>query len=276
MKPPPLDYLRPETLGGALDALRAGPEVTVIAGGQSLLPMLSLRVTSPSLLVNLARLPELRLSEAAPDAMRIGAATTHAEIEDGKVPDPSRGMMAAVAAGIAYRAVRNFGTIGGAVALSDPAADWPACLVALGAAAILAGPERERRMPVADFVLGPYTTALQPREVVLAFEIPALGPQARWGWKKLARKRGAYADSIGAVVRPGLGAAPRVVLGATGDRPWLLDRVSRVMTEQALSRPVLREVITDEIRTFDPSIDSYRLRCHVAMVERAIFEASAP
>jgi len=276
MKPPPLDYFRPETLADAVEALRLNPDHVPISGGQSLLPMLNLRVTGPAAVINLARLPELRTAVAGAGTVRIGAAITHAEIEDGKVPDPSRGMMPKVAAGIAYRAVRNFGTIGGAVALSDPAADWPACLMALATSALIVGPASERRMQMEALILGPYATALEPQEIITEFEIPTLGPDARWGWRKLARKQGAYADSIGAAVWPGNGAPPRIVFGANGDRPVLLTAVSSALSRRPdLAGAELRAVVMEEIHSFDPGADTYRLRCHVATVERAITQASA-
>jgi len=126
MKAPPVDYIRPRSLTEALDLLaNAGAEGRVIAGGQSLVAMMNLRLASPGLLIDIARLPELLTVVDHADAVTLGACVTHAAIEDGRVADPSHGLMPRVAATLAYRAIRTRGTIGGSLALSDPAAEWP-------------------------------------------------------------------------------------------------------------------------------------------------------
>ena len=112
--------------------------------------MLNLRVALPDLLVDLGALQELKEVAATPDTIRIGALTTHAAIEDGKLPDGFSGLMQKVASEISYRAVRNHGTIGGSVALADPAADWPGCLMALGAQVRISGLKGARTEPVSD------------------------------------------------------------------------------------------------------------------------------
>jgi aerobic carbon-monoxide dehydrogenase medium subunit len=157
MKAAPFDYVAPKALAEASAAL-ASEGATAIAGGQSLLPMLNLRVALPALLVDIGGLQELKELAATPDNIRIGALTTHAAIEDGKLPEAFSGLMQRVASTISYRAVRNHGTIGGSVALADPAADWPGCLMALGAQVRIAGLKGTRSQPVSDFVLGQYST----------------------------------------------------------------------------------------------------------------------
>ena len=156
MKSAPFDYVRPKTVAEA-SALLAQDGVTTaaIAGGQSLIPMLNLRAAQVDLLVDLSRLDELKAVSETPQSLQIGALTTHAAIEDGKIPDRFDGLMRRVAGTISYRAVRNHGTIGGSVALADPAADWPGCLIALGATVRIAGRNGTRQQPVADFVQGP-------------------------------------------------------------------------------------------------------------------------
>jgi CO/xanthine dehydrogenase FAD-binding subunit len=145
MKPAAFEYSRPDTLSEAIRLLgEADGSATPICGGQSLLVLMGLRLTMIDRLVDISRLPELReLRNGSRDAF-VGASTTHAAIEDGRIPDPSAGLMARVASKIAYRAIRNLGTIGGSVALADPSADWPACLIALGAEVSIAGPDGQR------------------------------------------------------------------------------------------------------------------------------------
>ena len=137
--------MRPRSLTEAVDLLaHASVEARVIAGGQSLVAMMNLRVASPGLLIGIARLPELLGVANHSNAVRLGACVTHAAIEDGHVTDPSHGLMPHVASTLAYRAIRTRGTIGGSLALSDPAAEWPAVLAALDAEVILYGPSGRR------------------------------------------------------------------------------------------------------------------------------------
>ena len=143
MKSSPFEYVRPKTVAEASTLLaQDGVDTAAIAGGQSLVPMLNLRVAQIDLLVDLSRLEELKVVAKHRTRLQIGALTTHAAIEDGKIPDRFGGLMRRVAGTISYRAVRNHGTIGGSVALADPAADWPGCLIALGASVRIAGRER--------------------------------------------------------------------------------------------------------------------------------------
>ena len=118
---------------------RRGANTAAIAGGQSLMPMLNLRVALIDLLVDISRLDDLKAVTETPDSVWLGALTTHAAIEDGKTPDIFNGLMRRIAGQISYRAVRNHGTIGGSVALADPAADWPCCLIALDATCAIVG-----------------------------------------------------------------------------------------------------------------------------------------
>src|SRR5262249_32489343 len=147
MKAPTVDYVRPESLAEAVYRLgHAQGEARVIAGGQSLVAMMNLRLASPGLLIDIARLPELAAVAEDSDAVTLGACVTHAAIEDGRVPDPSRGLMPRVAASLAYRAIRTRGTVGGSLALSDPAAEWPTVLTALYAEVAVRGPNGQRSL----------------------------------------------------------------------------------------------------------------------------------
>ena len=145
MKPAAFDYVRPASLADAIALLAQGDrDAQLMAGGQSLVAMMNLRVAAPDLVIDIGRLDELKAVSDAPDHVSFGACITHAAIEDGRVPDPSRGLMPRVAASLAYRAVRTRGTLGGSLALADPAADWPTVMAALDAELILRGPRGER------------------------------------------------------------------------------------------------------------------------------------
>jgi carbon-monoxide dehydrogenase medium subunit len=220
MKAPLFDYARPRDVAEAVKLLAQGGRAA--AGTQSLGPMLNLRVSHPSLLVDVRHLEELRSSAETEDAVTLGACVTHAEIEDGRVPDPTGGFMASVAANIAYRAVRNRGTVGGSLAHADPAADWPSALTVLGATAIVAGREGRREVPVESFTTDIFTTVLAADELLVAIRIPKRSPRARYGYWKFCRKAGEFAQAIGAALHdPETGESRRVV-GALNGPPRLV------------------------------------------------------
>jgi len=224
VKPAAFDYKRPATLDAALEILaEAGPAGRVIAGGQSLGPMLNLRLSRPGILVDITGIPELREAARDDDGVVLGACVTHASIEDASVPDATNGVLARIAGGIAYRAVRNRGTIGGSLAHGDPAADWVTTLAALGAEAIIASASGERRAPVAGFLSGAFETGLKTGEILRGVHIPLRAKDARWGYYKFCRKTGDFADAMAAVlVDPETGGA-RTVIGATHGRPIVVD-----------------------------------------------------
>jgi carbon-monoxide dehydrogenase medium subunit len=210
MKFPAFDYARPDSLDAAL-ALLSG-EAGVLAGGQSLSPMMGFRVARPDKLVDVSRLAALRTIAPEPDGtLAIGAGVTHAMIEDGALPGPLGGFLAKVAGGIAYRAIRNRGTLGGSLCQADPAADWPCVMAMLGAELVLRRVGGERRVPVRDFLLGHLTTAIEARELLTAIRIPSQ-PGARFGIAKSTRKLGEFAEAIAAArLAPG---EARVTIGA--------------------------------------------------------------
>jgi carbon-monoxide dehydrogenase medium subunit len=215
MKAAAFDLASPATLA-EVSALLAQPGAMAMAGGQSLGPMLNLRLAAPGLVVRLAGIPGLAGVAEDADAVTLGALVTHAAIADGRAPDPGQGVLARVAEGIAYRAVRNRGTIGGSLCHADPAADWVTVLTALDAAVVTSA---GRAIPVADFVTAAFRTALRPGEVLTAVRIPRLRPGARWGYVKACRKPGEFAHAMAAVlIDDGL----RLVIGATGGKPILL------------------------------------------------------
>jgi aerobic carbon-monoxide dehydrogenase medium subunit len=274
MKAARFDYLRPRTLAEACAALGQDGAVA-IAGGQSLLPMLNLRVALPDLVVDISRLDELKAVSETPAGAAIGALTTHAAIEDGKVPDLTNGLMRRVAGGISYRAVRNHGTIGGSVALADPAADWPGCLMALGATVRIAGRDGTRAEPVLEFIRDTYATSLAPGEIIVGFDIPRPDAALRWGCAKVARKSGAFASSIAFAVAQARGGPVSVVVAAAASRACHFSTVADALQAGADSEAALRQVIAADLAAHAPDADAYQQRLHTATVLRAIREMRA-
>jgi carbon-monoxide dehydrogenase medium subunit len=271
MKAALFDYAVPKTVAEASALLASGGAATAaIAGGQSLVPMLNLRVALPDLLVDIGRLQELKEVAATPTNIRIGALTTHAAIEDGKLPEAFRGLMQKVASKISYRAVRNYGTIGGSVALADPASDWPGCLMALGADVRISGLKGTRSQPISEFVRGQYSTSLASDEIIIGFEVPRPDASLRWGFFKVARKSGAFADSIAFAVTHGRGGRASVVLAAAADRPCLLPKVAERIEAGEESEDALRCTIAKDVAEHVPQDDAYLMRLHTSTVLRAV------
>src|SRR6202040_617914 len=155
MKAAPFAYERPANMNAALALMTEAKGVTkIIAGGQSLGPMLNLRLVQPDLIIDIAGLAELRQAERRGDELVIGACITHGDFEDGRIPEVTRGAMRRVAGAIAYRAVRNRGTIGGSLSHADPAADWVSALPALGAKVSLRSAAGARDLLVEEFITG--------------------------------------------------------------------------------------------------------------------------
>jgi len=220
VKPVAFDYERPADLASAAAlARREDIVVKFIAGGQSLGPMLNLRLVQPDLLVDLTGLAELKRVELTAEALIVGACVTHADIEDGRVPDIGGGVLRALAAGIAYRAVRNRGTLGGSICHADPAADWLACLCALDASVVITDGSQRRVAAIGDFITRVFETTLFPGELVEAISIPRLSPSARWGFYKMCRKTGEFGQAIGALLHDPVRSVCRAVIGATAPKP---------------------------------------------------------
>ena len=182
MIPAKFDYVRPSSLASAIEALAGGGEdAKVIAGGQSLLPLLRLRLAYPELLVDIGGLGELAGVRDAGDALVIGAMTTHYSLIRDPLIREHCGLIAETAATVADPAVRHRGTIGGSLAHADPAGDLPAVISALDATLVATGPGGEREITAADFFVDYLTTALEPGEILTAIRVPKLGPG--WGFR---------------------------------------------------------------------------------------------
>jgi carbon-monoxide dehydrogenase medium subunit len=265
MKPVAFDYARPASIPEAVAMLAGRPEVKVLAGGQTLGPMLNLRLAQPALLVDITRIPELAAVGEDADAVTIGATVTHAAIEDGRVPDPTGGFLAQVARGIAYRAVRTRGTIGGSLAHADPAADWLSCLAALGAEVVLAGPGGTRRVALTRFVRGALETELADTELLAAVRIPRFPRAARFGFHKICRKTGEFADAIGVVAHDPACPLTRLVASTAGGGPIVVEDV-------ALDRARPPDVADLQLRLVQAGLtgDAYDRKLHATAVRRAL------
>ncbi len=271
MKPAAYDLTLATSLPDAVAALGAREGAKAVSGGCSLGPMLNLRLARPSLLVDLRRVEALRALKRSDTHLEIGAGWTHGEIEDGVVPDVTGGLMGRVAHGIAYRAVRNRGTLGGSLAHADPAADWVSTMAVLDARLVINGAGGTRLSRLGDFMIAAYTTSLAEDEILSAVQVPVLSAAARAGYHKVCRKTGEFAQAIGAVVLDREAGLARVVCGAIEAPPVVLEATSAALLK---GEPVA--VLADEeveaVLAGHPA--SFRAM-HRAAVARALNEVGA-
>lgn len=215
MKAPAFAYAKPASLAEAL-ALLARPGAKALAGGQSLIPALNMRLSSPELLVDLGGLSELKSIETRNGIVRVGALVTHSELERSDEIAKQVPLLAQAVPHVAHAAIRNRGTIGGSLALADPAAEYPAVAVALEAAFVIRNRNSIRRVEAARFFKGLFETDLKAGELLISVEFPAAKPSDKSVFLELARRHGDYAI-IGLARHNG-----RFVFLGAGDRPVLL------------------------------------------------------
>ena len=274
MKPAEFAYHRAASVEDALEHLAAGGNGTkLLGGGQSLGPMLNLRLTRPRELIDISSVETLRGIESTRESVLAGAAVTHAEIEDQPASDPIEHAMREVAAGIAYRAVRNRGTLGGSIAHADPAADWTSFLLCADARVRIRGAAGERSVPMPGFIRAAYTTALAPGEILTHIEIPRAAARARFGFYKLCRKTGELAEAMGAVLIDPEQRYCRVVAGAIGSKPVVLPATTRALA--ATATPPDFEELRTEIASVTHEHDPVKLHMAAVAVHRAIGRALA-
>ncbi|MCP3395321.1 FAD binding domain-containing protein [Bradyrhizobium sp. CCGB12] len=273
MKPAPFAYHRATSIEDAIAQLNDDETIArPLAGGQSLVPMLNLRLAPVQKLVDLGRIETLRRVDEQAGRIAYGALLPHAAFEDGRVPDGSNGLMSFIGGQIAYRAVRTRGTIGGALALADPAADWLTTVIALDGQVVLVGPRGRRSLAAADFVTGPYMTALDQAELLESVVIPRRAKTERWGHYKVTRKTGEYADSMAIALFDPDARKARIVVGAVNGAPIVLTKTALEIGEGA-NEERLQAAIGQELAESDRAFSPAKLKLHVTAALRAIRKA---
>jgi len=261
LKAPPFAYVRARSLAGVFDLLEQhGERAKLLAGGQSLIAALNMRLSAPDLLIDITRLAELGGIQMRDGVARIGALTTHAEIERSAEIRKHLPLLAQAAPHIAHAAIRNAGTFGGSIALADPAAEWPACCVALDAQFVLACRAGTRRVAARAFFKGLYATALNPQEVLTQIEIPVPGPEYRSAFVELALRRGDYAIAgLAAVARNTRGALSdlRLAFLGVGAAPALARGAMAAMEGKRASTDAIAAATQALAKDLDPGADLY-------------------
>jgi aerobic carbon-monoxide dehydrogenase medium subunit len=243
MKAPAFSYLRPTRINDVIALLQQhGDEARLLAGGQTLLATLNMRLSEPALLIDLQAVKALKGVALDGNILRIGAMVTHSEIESSKLVADHAPLLRMAAPHIAHRAIRNLGTLGGSIAYGDPAAEWPACLLALDGSVLAHGPNGERRIAAQDFFTGLYTTALGANEVIVACEFPVRTTQQRFAFDELTRRHGDYAVvglAASAQLASGVLSQVRLAWLGVGTQPARTVAAERVLEGQFFSNALL-------------------------------------
>ena len=283
MKPAPFDYQAPATLREAVDLLASEPEAMVIAGGQSLMPLLALRLATPSLLVDLRRVPGLDAIAIGDGGIRLGARVRWRDIENDGRLQTAHPLLRETIAQVAHYQIRNRGTVGGSLAHADPAAELPGLAVICEAEITLAGAAGTRVVRARDFFTEPLTTVRRRDEIITELHLPSWPSGRRWAFREFAQREGDFSlagialfydeDQEGRVADAHIG-----VIGAC-DRPQRLIEVEALLNGRFVDEPLIREAAEAAARTVDPPEDlhapaAYRRALVATLIERGLRSAA--
>ena len=283
MRPAEFDYHRPTSVEEAIGLLSSGEEVRALAGGHSLLPMMKLRLATPTALVDLARIPGLDGIERDGDSLRIGALATHASVASSDVVREACPVLAEAAAGIGDRQVRNRGTIGGSVAHADPGADYPTVLRALEATILVQWPDGGREVAAGDCFVGIFTTALTTGELVTGVRVPVTKPGMGGAYAKHPHPASGYSVAgVAAVLTVDGGACTRarVIVGGAMPTPMRATAAEKALVGSAPTVEAIASAADKVAEALDsPTGDTYasaEYRVHLATVlaKRALTAAA--
>jgi aerobic carbon-monoxide dehydrogenase medium subunit len=284
MKLPAFEYACPATLAEAVALLAAGRDAKVLAGGQSLVPMMAFRVASPALLVDLRKLTALRRIDITGDGVRLGAMARWRDVEDDARLDTAHPLLKAAVAEIAHYQIRNRGTVGGSIAHADPAAEMPGIAVTCDAEIAVVGRAGSRVIDAADFFIAPLITALAADEIIVEIRLPAWPVKRRWAFREFARRRGDFAMAGTALFYDvdGDGKACNAHVGAigVGDQPVRLAAAEAAINGHAVDAATSERAGAAASAAVTPQSDihasaAYRKALLGTLVERALQSACA-
>jgi len=259
MKPAPFAYARAATLDDAFGLLAEhGDDAKILAGGQSLMATLNMRLSEPEVLIDINHIDGLAGIEDTGGAIRIGAMTRHVDVETSEAVATHAPLIAAAIDHIAHPAIRNRGTFGGSIAFADPAAELPACAVALDATMHISGKDGTRDVAAADFFEGLYETAIGPGEILTGVSIPTIAAGWKPGFMELARRHGDYAI-IGLAaqveISGGTFSDARLVFFNAGDRPVSAPQTAALLNGQNWSDELAEKLAASLKDELDPPDD---------------------
>jgi carbon-monoxide dehydrogenase medium subunit len=266
-------YVRPDTVDEALEAFAgAGDAAAYIAGGQSLVPALALRLQAPELLIDIAHIASLRGIELQGEWLRIGALTRHCEALTNSLIARHAPLFREAAPHVAHPAIRNKGTLGGSISHADPASEFPAMALAMGAELEIANRDGIRRVAADDFFVDLFETAMQPGELLVAIHVPVVRPGHRWAFEELARRRGDFAlvgAGILAEFADGVVSGIRIVFFSVGNTPVRARRVEEALTGRSLDKSAVAQaqsVVADDLAPPEDANVPPAMRLHLARV----------
>ena len=258
MKPPRFQYMRAANLAEALDALQT-PEAKVIAGGQSLLPMLNFRLLRPSLLVDINRIAELSyLDETSSGGLRIGALTRHYRLETSPIVRRHFPVLAAAAGHIGHLAIRNRGTIGGSLSHADPSSELLLTGVLLDATLKVAARGATRTVRIADHIAGALSTTLEPHEIVTGVELPPLAAGTGWGFEECARRTGDFAlAAVGVLIEASAGQvkSARIAIAGAANGPVRVPQAEAALAGSVCEAKALDAAVQAVRDAVEPNAD---------------------
>ncbi len=271
MKPAPFDYLRPGTLAEAAAALAGEPNAKVLAGGQSLVPLLSMRLAAPSMLVDINGLPDLSEVEVTGDGVRIGALARHTDVLASADAARVQPLLAMALSHVAHATIRNRGTTVGSIIHADAAAEMPAVLALLGGSVEVESSSGRRTIPAGDLFVGPLETSLHHDEIAVAASFPALPTGAGVAFDEIARRHGDYAlCGAAALVRVEGGSVVEARAGylSVNDTPAVVD-LSGVL-DGGIDDDALAEAGEAALARLDPSDDIHGTAAYRAQLVRVL------
>jgi aerobic carbon-monoxide dehydrogenase medium subunit len=267
------EYVRAGSVAEVVALLdQRGQSAQVLAGGQSLMPALNMRLTAPELLIDISKIDELRGISVSDKCVRIGALTRHVDIQRSADVAKHVPLLALAIEHVAHAAIRNRGTIGGSIANADPASELPACALALQATMIVEGPKGTRRVAADEFFVGMFETALTSNELLIALEISSITPDERAAFGELARRQGDYALvglAAHGAFEGGVCERLRLVFFSAGPTPVLARHASQLLIGTRLAADdvaAAQEALLSELQPFDDIQGSAKLRLHLARV----------
>ena len=283
MKPPKFAYLRPQTLAEAVTALQAAAgDGKIIAGGQSLIPMLNFRLLNPGVLIDINRIAGLDfVRERADGGLDIGALTRHHTLETSDIVRERFPVLHTAMQHVAHLAIRNRGTIGGSITHADPAAELPMMMVLLDAQISLLSARGTRELEAQEFFLGPLTSAVEEDEIVTQIGLPGLPRGAGWAFEEVARRSGDFAlAAVGVVLHVDAGRIAEARLGVmgVGDVPQRMFDAEAILFGQACDERTLDDVVASVRAGVEPSTDlhasaDYRRHLLGTLVRRTLKDA---
>jgi carbon-monoxide dehydrogenase medium subunit len=282
VKPAAFRYQRANTVEDAIEQLtQLGDDAKLLAGGQSLVPMMNFRLVRPSALVDITGIPDLRYIEPHGEGLKIGALTPHRWVEAMEDPDLLEGfsVLKRAARWVGHYPIRTIGTFGGSIAHADPSAEWCMLATLLDAEIVAAGPDGERVIPASDFFHGFFMTALQPDEMIVEVRFPRPAPNA--ALHEFARRAGDFgivAAAVAVDLRDGECRSARLVLGGVADIPSRIPEAERVLEGVEVGREAFEEAGRVAAEEIDPPSDvhgsaEYRRDLSAVLIRRALMEA---